>query len=94
MNRLRGLTADVTVISIKKEIDMPEPPTCCLCGQPCEPWPGPAASDGYGHNPEPLAEWPARCCDTCNADKVIPARLRSITSALSEGRDRNHKENN
>jgi len=29
-----------------------------------------------GHNAEPLAE--GRCCDFCNATKVIPARLEAI----------------
>lgn len=52
---------------------MSEQPDCCLCGKPCEPWH--PSSDGYGHNPEPLATWPDRCCNECNADKVIPARL-------------------
>ncbi len=40
--------------------------TCALCGGPI---------DGYGHNPQPLAQPPARCCSDCNATKVIPARL-------------------
>lgn len=31
---------------------------------------------GYGHNPEPLASAPCRCCDTCNETKVVPARLK------------------
>jgi len=39
---------------------------CTLCGEPFE---------GMGHNPQPLAEPPARCCDACNRAKVIPARL-------------------
>jgi hypothetical protein len=40
--------------------------TCALCG---------GAYDGMGHNPQPLAEPPARCCDKCNADAVVPARI-------------------
>ena len=42
---------------------------CVLCG--CE-------FNEWGNNPWPLADdgW---CCDTCNATKVIPARLRRET---------------
>lgn len=29
----------------------------------------------YGHNPEPLKDFKERCCDECNKNKVIPARL-------------------
>lgn len=46
-----------------------EPYTCCLCG---------SEEVGYGHNPAPLAGHPNRCCDTCNATKVIPARLEMM----------------
>jgi len=52
---------------------MPEPPMCCLCGQPCEPWHEPPT--GYGHNPSPFGSGDDRCCTDCNATKVIPARL-------------------
>lgn len=38
---------------------------CCLCGKDFE---------GYGNNPEPLAD-KGSCCDRCNAEKVIPARI-------------------
>lgn len=31
--------------------------------------------DGTGHNPEPLASAPQRCCDECNISLVLPARL-------------------
>ena len=42
---------------------------CCLCGEPFY---------GYGHNPDPL---PAvfdseEACDSCNWEKVLPARVR------------------
>lgn len=33
--------------------------------------------EGYGNNPYPLAE-KGQCCDECNIEKVIPARLRRI----------------
>jgi len=39
---------------------------CCLCGQ---------QYTGFGHNPEPLEKYPARCCDGCNAGRVIPERI-------------------
>lgn len=39
---------------------------CSLCGQPFH---------GMGNNPEPLARFEERCCDCCNAARVIPARL-------------------
>jgi len=57
---------------------MPDQPDCCLCGSPCEPWVPDDPETGYGHNPEPLATHPERCCNDCNATKVIPARLRQI----------------
>jgi hypothetical protein len=57
---------------------MPEPPLCCLCGQPCEPWV--LGESGWGHNPEPLAGSPNRCCNTCNDTKVIPARIQIMTN--------------
>lgn len=43
---------------------------CCLCGNPI---------DGYGNDPWPVSTAEnARCCDTCNAAKVIPARLKLL----------------
>ena len=38
---------------------------CCICG---------ADYGRYGHNPDPVKS-SGRCCDTCNATVVIPARL-------------------
>ena len=39
---------------------------CCICGAECM---------GYGNNPYPVVEdREARCCDMCNATRVIPAR--------------------
>jgi len=57
-------------------------PACVLCGNPCEPWH--EEPTGYGHNPEPLADL-GRCCDNCNATKVIPARLGMMVRGLDEG---------
>jgi hypothetical protein len=40
---------------------------CVLCGE----W-----FTGYGHNPEPLADYATgRACDVCNDTKIILARL-------------------
>lgn len=45
---------------------------CCLCGQEFE---------GFGNNPWPLNnDENARCCDKCNAEKVIPARIMQAYS--------------
>ena len=50
--------------------------TCCLCGEEFE---------GYGNNPAPVKE-SGECCDRCNAEKVIPARLEALL-ALGENAD-------
>jgi len=42
---------------------------CSLCGGVYTHW---------GNNPEPLKRIEERCCDDCNATKVIPARLVKI----------------
>ena len=42
--------------------------TCCLCGEEFE---------GYGNNPAPVKE-SGECCDRCNAEKVITARLEAL----------------
>jgi hypothetical protein len=40
---------------------------CCFCKKPIQ---------GYGNDPYPVnRDWHARCCDECNATKVIAARL-------------------
>lgn len=39
---------------------------CCLCKEEFE---------GHGNNAEPVAH--GRCCDDCNLEKVIPARLKN-----------------
>lgn len=44
--------------------------TCCICGSHC---------NGYGNNPYPVVkDETARCCDTCNSEAVIPARLINL----------------
>lgn len=40
---------------------------CCICGK---------RFTGWGNNPWPVIEdEDARCCDACNDEKVVPARL-------------------
>lgn len=41
---------------------------CIICGKPIV---------GYGNNPWPLHKV-GKCCDECNTNKVIPARLALI----------------
>ena len=52
---------------IRKIKTMNEMGECCLCKK---------KYTDYGHNPNPLAKYPKRCCEECNRTKVIPARLR------------------
>jgi hypothetical protein len=42
---------------------------CCLCGKVIE--------SGFGNNPDPLPvkNEDDECCDACNYEKVIPARM-------------------
>lgn len=42
---------------------------CCICGEPIK---------GYGNNPAPVKD-AGVCCDKCNRDVVIPARLKNIS---------------
>lgn len=44
--------------------------TCCICGK---------TFTGWGNNPYPVVKTEnARCCDKCNDEKVIPARIAAI----------------
>ena len=38
---------------------------CCICGK---------EFTGFGNNPWPVKE-EGECCDDCNHDKVVPARI-------------------
>lgn len=38
---------------------------CCICGKRFK---------GYGNNPEPVSKT-GTCCDRCNEEKVVPARI-------------------
>lgn len=42
--------------------------TCCICGREFE---------GYGNNPYPVKD-DGVCCDDCNVNAVIPARLEIL----------------
>lgn len=43
---------------------------CCICGK---------KFTGWGNNPYPVVKTEgARCCDECNDEKVIPARIMTI----------------
>ena len=58
--------ADWNKFAVGEEVGEPnETKDCVLCGGICEL---------YGNNPHPLAN-EGRCCDDCNLNKVVPARL-------------------
>lgn len=48
---------------------------CCLCGNKIYPQIK-VSGDYWGHNALPLKN--GRCCDSCNATKVIPERLKRL----------------
>ncbi len=37
---------------------------------------------GYGHNADPVAV--GKCCDSCNFEKVIPARVQAMSELVSD----------
>lgn len=41
---------------------------CCICGK---------IEEGYGNDPWPLSE-KGKCCDECNFEKVVPARITML----------------
>lgn len=41
---------------------------CCICGK---------IFKGWGNDPWPVKE-EGQCCDKCNLDKVLPARLQRL----------------
>ena len=45
---------------------------CCICGKEFR---------GYGNNPWPVME-EGRCCDECNFDTVLPARLAGASKKV------------
>ena len=50
---------------------------CTICGR---------TYYGYGHVAEPVA--PGRCCDECNAQHVVPRRIRLVVDTRAEQRER------
>jgi len=46
--------------------EITETGACSICGRPYE---------HFGNNPEPLKTFEERCCDACNHEYVIPARI-------------------
>ena len=48
---------------------------CCFCKKECGP---------YGNNPAPFGRPKDRCCDNCNLEIVIPARLIAIKNKTSK----------
>ncbi len=48
---------------------------CCICKMPFT---------GYGNNPDPVKKR-GRCCDSCNAEKVIPARIEEAIKSWCKG---------
>tara|TARA_R100000808_G_scaffold7062_1_gene20732 strand:+ start:15473 stop:16015 length:543 start_codon:yes stop_codon:yes gene_type:complete len=49
---------------------------CCLCGNDIEP----QGEWYHGNNAEPLED--GRCCNSCNLEKVVPARLDNLPISL------------
>lgn len=53
-------------------MEIKETGKCCLCG---------STYVMYGNNPYPLCDkddYESRCCNMCNANKVIPARFSRV----------------
>jgi len=49
-------------------------PTCVICQYQCE--------NEWGNNPAPIVSMAyGVCCDVCNWDFVIPARMGTLTKA-------------
>lgn len=55
---------------------MNKPYKCCFCGK---------IFKDCGNNPEPVISSKNRkCCDSCNIERVIPARLVQILGEISK----------
>lgn len=51
---------------------------CCICGKPFR-------MGEWGNNPEPVKPYSSgMCCDDCNLNKVVPARLATIPREVLE----------
>lgn len=57
---------DTTAIS-RFDKDLELIPVCCICGKQIE---------GWSNNAEPVKQ--GRCCDDCNWEYVIPARMLAL----------------
>lgn len=56
---------------------------CCLCGKEIK---------DFGNNPWPLNNNDDdRCCDECNSEKVIPARIASLSYSKARKENNNGK---
>ncbi len=63
-----------------------KPMNCSICDQPIEI----VASWDKGHNAQPVND--GRCCDTCNANVVVPARIFMFKDQEELERFREEKE--
>jgi hypothetical protein len=53
---------------------------CCICRE---------IFTGFGHNPDPLGDFDKdRCCDRCNREAVIPARIADINKTVKAQSER------
>ena len=57
----------------------PKQLVCSICADPIQQ---DAWGWDQGHNAQPIND--GRCCDTCNATRVIPTRLGRIMSVLEK----------
>lgn len=52
-------------------------PICCICGSECE--------NEWGNNPYPISkDVNDRCCNVCNDNYVIPARIKNYLAKKKE----------
>jgi len=54
------------------DIRMSKKQKCCICG---------SSFYGYGNNPAPVRQY-GKCCNDCNTEKVIPARIVRMNLGL------------
>ena len=54
---------------------------CCICNHPIPPE-GPKGEWKQGHNAEPVMS--GRCCGECNAQHVVPVRIKRMYAARAE----------
>ncbi len=62
----QAINREIAAKENKMKTNKPTTTNCILCNGHFE---------GHGHNPEPLASHPFRCCDVCNETQVIPFRI-------------------